>query len=157
MKYSDCPTTEADITIAGSLEAVWALVSDIELPTRFSSEVQSVSWLDGATGPAIGARFVGTNRHAAIGDWQAECTITAFEPGRAFEWTVGELDHPSAIWRFSLDGADGAVRLRQWFPDGPGSVRPQLRHRRHAGQGGSASLPAGWRNTPRTWRPISPA
>ncbi len=120
MKYADCPTTEVEVTIDGPLDAVWSFVSDIELPIRFSSEVQSVEWLDGATTPVEGARFVGTNRHSAIGDWQADCTITAVEPGRVFEWTVGEIEEPSAIWRFSLDGSDGAVTLRQWFQMGPG-------------------------------------
>ncbi len=126
MKYEDCPTTEVEVTIAGSLDAVWALVSDIELPTRFSPEVLAVEWVDGAAGRAVGARFVGSNRHSAIGDWQSSCTISALEPGRVFEWTVGELDHPSAIWRFSLDGNDGAVTLRQWFQMGPG--RSGLNH-----------------------------
>lgn len=37
MKYADCPTTEVDVTIAGSLDAVWGLVSDIELSMRFSA------------------------------------------------------------------------------------------------------------------------
>lgn len=120
MRYADCPTVEVEVAIDGSLDAVWALVSDITLPTRFSSEVQSVEWLDDATGPAAGARFVGTNRHTAIGDWQAQCTITALELWRVFEWTVGDLELPSAVWRFSMEGADGAVTLRQWFRMGPG-------------------------------------
>ena len=120
MKYADCPTTGVEVTIDGPLDAAWSLVSDIELPTRFSTEVQSVDWLDGATTPVVGARFVGTNQHSAIGDWQAQCTITGFERARVFEWTVGEIEEPSAIWRFSLDGSDGAVTLRQWFQMGPG-------------------------------------
>ncbi len=120
MRYQDCPTVEVDIGICGTVAAVWELISDIALPSRFSSEVQGVEWLGSATGPAVGARFIGTNQHKAIGDWQAECTITAMTPGQGFEWTVGDVDHPSAIWRFTISEAGEELILRQWFQMGPG-------------------------------------
>ena len=69
LRYADGPTTEAVVDIAASPSVVWALVSDIDLPPRFSAELQGVEWLDGATGPRLGARFVGRNRHRAIGGW----------------------------------------------------------------------------------------
>lgn len=39
MKYADCPTTEVEVVIAGSVDAVWELVSDLDQPSaiwRFS-------------------------------------------------------------------------------------------------------------------------
>lgn len=118
-KYSECPTTSASVEIDGRVEAVWELVSDISMPTRWSSEVQATSWLGGATGPSMGARFAGHNQHAAIGEWDVVCTVTRFESERCFEWVVGEPEHPSAVWRFVLAGADGAVGLRQEMQMGP--------------------------------------
>jgi hypothetical protein len=32
---------------------------------------------------------------------------------------VGEPEHPSAVWRFVLDGSDGSVVLRQEMQMGP--------------------------------------
>lgn len=120
-KYSECPTTEVSVRLSATADAVWALVSDISLPTRWSTEVQATAWLDGATGPSPGARFGGHNRHAAIGEWDVECTVTQFVPNRCFEWSIGDPSHPSSIWRFIIDddGDDGSVVLRQEFQMGP--------------------------------------
>jgi Polyketide cyclase / dehydrase and lipid transport len=118
-KYSDCPTTAVSTHIAATIESVWELVSDISLPTRWSSEVQATSWLDDANGPTCGARFAGRNAHAAIGEWEVVCTVTRFESNRCFEWSVGEPEYPSAVWRFVIEGADGSVVLRQEFQMGP--------------------------------------
>ena len=118
-KYSECPTTSVSLEVAGDVASVWELVSDISTPTQWSSEVQRTSWLDGANGAALGARFAGHNQHAAIGEWDVVCTVTRFEPPRCFEWVVGEPEHPSTVWRFVVDGADGAVVLRQEMQMGP--------------------------------------
>jgi hypothetical protein len=107
------------VEIEGSRNAVWELVSDISMPTRWSTEVQETSWIDGASGPSLGARFAGHNRHAAIGEWDVVCTVTRFEPAQCFEWVVGEPGHPAAVWRFVLEGSDGSVVLRQEMQMGP--------------------------------------
>lgn len=119
LRYADCPTAEALVDIAASTEVVWALVTDIQLPSRFGAEFLGADWADGATEPGIGARFVGRNQHAAIGTWETTSTITALEPLRMFEWTVGDLDHPSSIWRFTLEPSGDGTHLRQWMQMGP--------------------------------------
>jgi hypothetical protein len=111
-----------DVVVNGSAEAVWQLVSDISLPTRFSSELATVEWLGDDSSPRVGARFAGRSEHTAIGGWQTECVITACERPRLFEWCVGDPDRPSAIWRFTVTDAGlapGSVRLEQWFQMGP--------------------------------------
>lgn len=118
-KYSECPTTSASVEIDGTIDAVWRLVADISLPTRWSSEVQRTDWLDGVTEASLGARFSGHNQHAAIGEWDVVCTVTRFEPQRCFEWVVGEPGHPAAVWRFVLEGTDDSVTLRQEMQMGP--------------------------------------
>ena len=45
-------------------------------------------WLDGATGPALGARFRGHVRRNEIGPvYWTTCRVTACEPGREFAFT----------------------------------------------------------------------
>ena len=45
--------------------------------------------------------------------------MVAREPEREFGWVVGDPDHPSAAWRFTLEpDGDGTV-LRQWMRMGP--------------------------------------
>jgi uncharacterized protein YndB with AHSA1/START domain len=119
LRYSDCPTVEVTVTIAASPDAVWALVSDIQLPARFSSEFLGADWLDGVTAPAAGARFAGRNHHPAIGEWQTTSTICDYEPRRRFGWAVGDTDAPSATWRFTLEPDGRGTRLTQWMQMGP--------------------------------------
>lgn len=122
MKYADCPTTTVSIDIDATAAEVWDLVSDIGLSARFSTEVSGAEWIDGAEGPALGARFVGHSAHDAIGEWSTTCIVTGFEEHRRFEWSViGRDDDVSSIWRYTIDDlGDGSVRLDYWFQMGPG-------------------------------------
>ena len=122
MKYADCPTASVSIDVAASPAVVWALVSDIGLSSRFSTEVSRTEWLDGADGPALGSRFVGHSAHDAIGEWSTTCIVTGFEPEHVFEWSViGRDGDVSSIWRYTISDGDGArVHLEFWFQMGPG-------------------------------------
>jgi len=120
LRYADCPTTEAEVVIDARPAIVWALVCDIQTPAEFSSEFQGGQWLDGVTGPALGARFRGRNYHEARGSWETVSTICEFEPERIFGWAVGDPDVPSAQWRFTLDPEGSGTRIRQWMQMGPG-------------------------------------
>ena len=118
MRQADEPEISVDVTVLTAPPTLWALVTDIDLPARFSGEFQGARWLDGAAGPALGARFVGRNRRsfgAEPVEWETTSTVTALEPERRFEWTVGDVDRPIARWRFDLEprGA-GATHLTMW-------------------------------------------
>jgi uncharacterized protein YndB with AHSA1/START domain len=119
LRYRDGPAVEVELLIDAAPEVVWELVCDIELPVRFSSELQRVEWVDGRKGAGLGARFVGYNHHPAIGDWQTTSTVSDFEPGRVFGWAVGDPAGPAATWRFTLVPDGGGVRLKQWMRMGP--------------------------------------
>jgi uncharacterized protein YndB with AHSA1/START domain len=119
-RYTDTPTVEVRTWIDAPPERVWALVSDIALMPRTSGELQSVSWLDGATAPAPGARFLGRSRHEAFGEWTTTSTITECEPCHVFAWAVTDPAEPSAVWRFRLHPGDGGTELSQWMQMGPG-------------------------------------
>lgn len=121
LRYADGPSVEVSRVIAAPPEALWPLVSDINLSARFSTEFQGAEWLDGATEPARGARFRGTNRHERIGTWQVECEITRLEPGRVIEWEVSPgPEGPAARWRFSLEPVAGGTLVTQYGQVGPG-------------------------------------
>ncbi|ALE83071.1 SRPBCC family protein [Pseudonocardia sp. HH130629-09] len=121
MRYADGPTTEAAARVAAPPRAVWALVTDPQFLVEVSTEMQRAEWVDGDR-PGPGARLRGEHHHEARGAWSTVSTVTAWEPGRVFEWTVeaGAECGETAVWRFELtpDG-DGTV-LRQWARMGPG-------------------------------------
>jgi uncharacterized protein YndB with AHSA1/START domain len=119
-RYADTPTVEVRTWVDAPPERVWAVVSDVEAMPRMSDELQSVEWLDGATGPALGARFVGRSKHEAFGEWATTSHVIECDPPRVFAWAVGDPDVPSAIWRFRLAPKDGGTELSQWMQLGPG-------------------------------------
>lgn len=119
MRYADCPAVRVSARTPATRDAVWALVSDIQTPAQFSAELQGSNWLGDATEPSLGARFEGRNAHPAIGDWSTVCTVTALEPGRLFEWSVGDPAFPSSVWRFALSDLEPGCELSLWFQMGP--------------------------------------
>lgn len=119
-RYADQPTVEVGIWIDAPPERVWTLVSDIELMPRLSNELQSVEWLDGASEPAVGARFRGTSRHPALGEWSTISYVVEHDPGQVFAWAVEDVEQPTATWRFTLRPEQTGTRLSQWARMGPG-------------------------------------
>ncbi|WP_339380950.1 SRPBCC family protein [Nocardia jejuensis] len=98
----------------------WALVTDIALPARYSSEVEAVEWLGGADRVAVGARFRGSNQHQALGVWRTECEVAEVEIERRWTWNVFGPEGISATWGFEVDPTRDGVILRQWGRMGPG-------------------------------------
>jgi hypothetical protein len=119
VKYSESPTVEVSVEVETTAEQLWALVTDVDLPARFSEEYQGGEWLDGAE-PAVGSRFRGRNQHPAAGEWTTESTVVGCEEGRLFSWAVGDPSRPAATWRFELEPAGDRTRLRMWAEMGPG-------------------------------------
>lgn len=119
-RYADNPSVEVTTWIDAPPERVWQLVSDIGLMPAMSDELQSVAWLDGVTGPALGARFSGHNRHDAMGEWSTTSYVVRYEPPTAFAWAVSDPEHPSATWRFTVAPDNGGTTLSQWVQMGPG-------------------------------------
>ncbi|HEY3143925.1 MAG TPA: SRPBCC family protein [Acidimicrobiales bacterium] len=119
MRYADGPTVEVSLDIAAAAPAVWAAVTDIDLPARFSSEFLGGRWLDGAP-CAVGTQFAGRNFHPAMGEWETICTVVDFDPGQVFAYAVGDPGLPGATWRFTLVPAGDTTRVVYWMRMGPG-------------------------------------
>jgi len=117
----DLDRVDVSTSIAAPVERVWALVTDIDLPARFSREFVGGEWLDD---PGQGARFRGHNR---IGDveWSTTCIVVDFRPGEAFAWAVESVDESVAVWGYTLEGSDGEVRLGMHATMGPGPRPPR--------------------------------
>jgi hypothetical protein len=90
----------------------------------WGAECVEASWIDGADGPAVGARFLG--RQVREGQtWQTISVVTESEPGASFAWAVGDPANAAATWRYQLasDGSGGTVlRYRVVMGPGPSGV-----------------------------------
>ena len=118
VRMADGPGTFAEVDIAAPVDRVWELVTDIDLPARFSDEFLGASW-DGH-GPALGATFTGRNTHPAIGEWEVTLYVHAFDPPRSFGWCTSDPANPGARWRFDLEPHGDGTRLRFTVALGPG-------------------------------------
>lgn len=119
-RYADTPTVEVRAWVGAPPDRVWEIVSDVTLMPGMSEELQSVHWLDGAVGPAVGARFVGRSRHESFGEWETTSYVIECEPPSVLAWAVSDLSRPSALWRFRLAPKDGGTELAEWMQMGPG-------------------------------------
>ncbi|MGW4499065.1 SRPBCC family protein [Micromonospora sp. NPDC004336] len=137
MRYVDGPTVECDLHVAADPALVWKLVTDVELPTRFSPELRRVRWLDGSAGPALGARFEGHNHNPALGEWRTISQVVRFDEPRVFGWLVLDPDNrfgggpadperPAATWQFRLTPEGDGCRLAQRVRIGPGRTGVSL-------------------------------
>lgn len=100
----------AELTVDAPPERVWALVSDITRAGEWSPEATGGRWRGGATGPAVGARFTGSNRHGRL-RWSTHCRVTECEPGRRFTFVVTES---RTAWGWELEPDGGATRVVAW-------------------------------------------
>lgn len=134
------------IDVDASTERVWELVTDINTPGRHCQEAAGAAWDEGCT-PGPGATFKGRNAtddagHPTINaallqmlgkmEWETPCTVTVWEPGRQFEYGVGEPGNPWARWGFNLQPLlGGGVRLEHYLVHGPalsGTARVAAAH-----------------------------
>lgn len=116
----DGPGASVEIDIDARPDDVWKLVTDIDLPAKFSSELESAHWNDDATEAAVGATFTGSNKNSRIGEWDITCHVIECDRPRAFAWNTVDRDVPGATWRYHLEAIAGATRLRHSVTIGPG-------------------------------------
>ena len=99
------------VHIKATPEQVWPLVSDVTRIGRYSPETFEAEWLDGATGPVVGARFRGhVKRNEKGPTYWAAATVTVCDEPREFAFGVGKPGKALNTWRYVLvpsgDGTD---------------------------------------------------
>ena len=84
-------------------ETVYELVADVTRMPEFSPEIRRCSWLDGATGPAVGARFGAVNKVQRGPAWTNKPVVTVVEPGRAFAFARTEKFGGTVEWTYRFE------------------------------------------------------
>lgn len=98
------------VHMSASPERVFALVSDVTRIGKYSPETFEAEWIDGATGPAVGARFRGHVKRNGRGPiYWTTCEVVACEPSREFAFAVLTRGRPLNTWRYVIEprGGDG--------------------------------------------------
>ena len=84
-------------------EDVYAIVADVTRTPELSPEVVKVQWLDGATGPAVGARFRAWNKMPNRPAFTNKPVVTEADPGRVFAFARTEPFGGTVAWRYELE------------------------------------------------------
>jgi uncharacterized protein YndB with AHSA1/START domain len=104
------------VHMAAPPDRVWALVSDVTRIGEFSPETFEAEWVDGATGPSVGAKFRGHVKRNQKGPiYWTTCTVLDCDPGREFAFGVGPADDPLNVWRFHLEPAGEGTDVTESF------------------------------------------
>ena len=86
--------------IEASPEALYDVIADVTRTPELSPEIVSCEWVDGATGPTVGARFRARNRAGRGPAWHNEPVVTAAERGREFSFSRTEKGAGTILWRY---------------------------------------------------------
>jgi hypothetical protein len=114
-------TVERSVEVAAPADRVWQLVSDLPGMGRFSPEATGGRWARGATGPAVGAVFRGTNARG-LRRWATRSEVVRCEPGRAFAFAVSSVGLPVAEWSYDLQEVPGGTRVTERWTDRRGRL-----------------------------------
>lgn len=109
--------TAVTLSINAPREEVWALVSDITRMNEFSPEVVEAEWIEGCTGPQVGARYRGRvrrNEKWPILYWTT-CEVTESDPGTVFEFAVMMGQRRVNTWRYEFRESGGVTEVTESF------------------------------------------
>ena len=123
---------------------LYDMVADLSRMGEWAAECERVEWIDGATGPEVGARFVGHNRGGPMKKfrWSRHGRVLAAEPGRKFSFVTEEGGRESTQWHYQFEAVDGGTSVTetydiQWLPlwariiDGPVNRKRELHENMH--------------------------
>jgi polyketide cyclase/dehydrase/lipid transport protein len=91
-------------------EVIYEMVADVTRTPEFSPEILWCKWLDGATGPAVGARFAARNKVPRRPPWTNKPVVTIVDPGKTFEVSRTEKFAGTVVWNY------------QFVPEGDGTL-----------------------------------
>lgn len=93
---------EVGLHIDADPDLLYRLVSDVRRTPEWSPEVIDCGWLDGATGPVVGARFKARNKRRWF-TWSNEPVVSVADPGRKFAITRTERGGGTIEWAYSFE------------------------------------------------------
>jgi hypothetical protein len=104
------------VHMAATPERIWDLVSDVTKIGNYSPETFEAEWLEGATGPALGAKFRGHVKRNGRGPiYWTTCTVLACDPGHEFAFGVGGNKRPLNTWRYQLEARGDGTDVTESF------------------------------------------
>jgi len=110
-------TDQVSTVIDAPAEVLYDMVADMPRMGEWSRECATVEWTDGATGPAVGARFVGHNHTGPRGfiKWSRRGTVHTAERGREFSFATEEGGVEGTTWCYRFEPVEGGTRVTESY------------------------------------------
>lgn len=112
-------------TIRADAGRLYELVTDLPRMGEWSPENTGGKWVKGATGPAIGAHFKGTNRNGWR-RWSTDVVVTAADPGQRFAFDVTTGPFKVATWEYCFNQSGDATTVVQTWTDNRASFAKKV-------------------------------
>lgn len=103
-------------TIRADAGRLYELVTDLPRMGEWSPENTGGKWVKGATGPAVGAHFKGTNRNGWH-RWSTDVVVTVAEPGQRFAFDVTTGPFKVATWEYRFEQSGDTTTVVQTWTD----------------------------------------
>lgn len=110
---------EVSTEISRDPDALYDMVSELANMGEWSPENTGGRWIRGASGPAKGAKFRGSNRKGWR-RWSTIAEITDAERGRRFAFRVTAASLPIAEWTYEFEPMGDGTKVTESWSD----VRP---------------------------------
>jgi Polyketide cyclase / dehydrase and lipid transport len=105
---------QASVYADAAPTVLYDMVSDVARMGEWSPECRYCEWIGGATGPAVGARFKGSNRRG-LARWSTKPRVVAAQPGREFAFVIGHLGRDMTRWSYRFEPTSGGTTVTESF------------------------------------------
>lgn len=96
-------------------DVIYDLVADVTRMGQWSPECVACEWVDGATGPAVGARFRGRNRRG-LARWSNRPRVVTAERGREFSFVATDpIGRDMTKWTYRLEPTSSGTDVTESF------------------------------------------
>ena len=103
-------------TIRADAGRLYDLVTDLPRMGDWSPENTGGRWVKDATGPAVGARFKGTNRNGWR-RWSTDVVVITAKPGEQFTFDVSTGPIKVATWDYRFEQSGDSTSVVETWTD----------------------------------------
>lgn len=103
--------------VGAAASKVFAMVTHLERMGEWSPEATGGTWAKGAVGPAVGARFIGSNGNEKT-SWKTTAIVTDYVPSTLFAFRVVVGPVKVATWTYKIESlGDSSCRVTHEWSD----------------------------------------
>ncbi|HVT65860.1 MAG TPA: SRPBCC family protein [Mycobacteriales bacterium] len=107
---------EVSTEIHADAQKLYDLVAELTEMGNWSPENTGGRWIGGATGPAVGAKFRGSNR-SGWRRWSTTVQVTEADRGKRFSFRVTFAAVPIADWAYDFKDTGTATVVTETWTD----------------------------------------